>query len=390
MMSRGASLPACRLAFAVSKYFPHGGLQRDLRRIAQCCSGQGHEVHVFTGNWQGERPAGLHIHELDTRALTNHASNDRLARGLHRAVGKRRFDCVVGFTKLPGLDVYYAADPCLASRLQRHRTMLPRLLPRYRALRRQEQSVFARGGSSEILLIAHGEREEFIRHYGTEVRRFHLLPPGIDRDRLLGNRPSREEVRAVREGLGISKDGLMVLAVGSGYRTKGVGRMLHALSALPPTLLARSKLVVIGEGSVRPFERLAATLGVAGRTAFLGPRDDVARFYFSADLLLHPALSENTGTVLMEAMACGLPVLATANCGFVDHLRLARAGLVCPEPFEQVVLNRMLQEALCVPERADWRRNGPEYCRRTDVEGLVAKASAAILARAQRNRVCRD
>ncbi len=141
---------------------------------------------------------------------------------------------------------------------------------------------------------------------------------------------------------------------------------------------------------MRPFERLAARLGVAGRTAFLGPRDDVARFYFGADLLLHPAISENTGTVLVEAMACGLPVLATANCGFVDHVRLARAGLVCPEPFEQVVLNRMLQEALCAPERADWRRNGPEYCSRTDVEGLVAEASAAILARAQRNRGCRD
>ncbi len=161
-------------------------------------------------------------------------------------MGKRRFDCVVGFTKIPGLDVYYAADPCLASRLERHRTVLPRLLPRYRALRRQEHSVFAHGRTSEILLIAHGEREKFIRHYGTEVERFHLLPPGIDRDRLLANRPSRDEIRTIREGLGLAEDGLMVLAIGSGYRTKGVGRMLHALSGLPPTLLGRSKLVAIG------------------------------------------------------------------------------------------------------------------------------------------------
>ncbi len=378
--------PRFRLAFAVSAYFPWGGLQRDLKRIAERCCERGHEVHVFTGRWEGERPPGLGIYELNTRALTNHGRNDRLAQGVRRAVAEERFDCVVGFTKIPGLDIYYAADPCFAARLDQNKGRLRRLLPRYRGLRRQESAVFARGGASEILLIAHAERDKFIRYYGTEPSRFRLLPPGIDRKGLLDKRPTPAEVAVLRTGLGLANDGLLVLAVGSGFRTKGVGRMLRALHALPPELLARVRLAVIGRGRTRPFERLAETLGIADRTDFLGPRDDVARFYFSADLLLHPALSENTGTVLLEAGACGLPVLTTANCGYACHVQAAGAGLVCPEPFEQGTLDRMLGEALTSPERAAWRRNGPAYCQQTDVEGLVEQAAGAIVDRARRNR----
>ncbi len=389
-VSPHAGSPACRLAFVVSCYFPYGGLQRDLRRIALRCLAQGHEVHVFTGGWQGERPAELGIHDLNTRALTNHGRNDRLARSLKRAVSRQRFDCVVGFTKIPGLDIYYAADPCFVARLDQRKGPLQRLLPRYRALRRQESAVFGRGGVTEILLIAHGERDKFIRHYGTEPDRFRLLPPGIDRKGLLAKRPTAAETESLRAGLGLADDGLLVLAVGSGFRTKGVARMLHALHALPAPLLARVRLAVIGRGRTRPFTRLAESLGVADRTDFLGPREDVARFYFSADLLLHPAISENTGTVLLEAMTCGLPVLATANCGFASHVETARAGLICPEPFEQVTLNGLLAETLSSPERAAWRRNGPAYCERTDVEGLVEQATRAILARARRNRESRD
>ncbi len=381
-----ASTPSYKLAFVVSTYFPWGGMQRDLRRIAERCCERGHQVHVLTGSWQGERPQGPTVYELNTRALTNHGRNDRLARGVRWAAADGHFDCVVGFTKIPGLDIYYAADPCFAARLERERGRLHRLLPRYRGLRRQESAVFDRGGSSEILLIAHSERDKFIHYYGTEASRFRLLPPGIDREALLDQRPTRTESEVLRIRLGLASGDLLALAVGSGFRSKGVDRMLHALHALPPQLLARLRLAVIGRGRSRPLERLARRLGVLDRTIFLGPRDDVARFYFSADLLLHPARNENTGTVLLEAIACGLPVLTTANCGYACHVQAAGAGLVCPEPFDQGTLDGMLREALTSPERTAWRRNGPLYCEQTDLEGLVERATAVILDRARRKR----
>ncbi len=379
-----------RLAFALSLYFPYGGLQRDLLRIAKTCVARGHEVHIYTGEWQGDRPGDISVHQLDTRALTNHGSNKLLAKGLAEATARERFDCITGFTKMAGLDIYYAADPCYAVRAENTKSWLYRLLPRYHGLRRQEAAVFHVGGSAEILLIAHHEQAKFIKYYGSEKERFHILPPGIDKSRLQSQVPDEASVRQLRAEFGVGSEDKLILAVGSRFRTKGVDRMIHAIAALPETLGNRIRLVVIGHGDSRPYQRLATKLGIGAKVDFVGTRGDVARFYYSADLLLHPSYSENTGTVLLEAMVCGLPVLTTENCGFAFHVTQAQAGLVCPEPFRQLELNHLLEQILTSTEQAVWRTNGPEYCERTDVEGLVERASDIILARAERNRKRHD
>lgn len=375
-----------KLAFAVSLYFEYGGMQRTLLRIAEECVRRGHAVDVYTGGWIGERPPALGVHVLDTRALSNVRSNDLLAQKLERVFAGGGYDCVVGFTKIPGLDVYYAGDPCYAARVEEAKGRLYRLNPRYRGLRRQEAAVFAPGAGVEILLIAHRERDKFMRCYGTEPERFHLLPPGINQDRLKAHCPDAVESRRLRRELGVGAGELMVLTVGSRFKTKGVDRSLRAVSALPAPLRQRTQLVVVGDDRQRPFRQLARSLGVADQVTFAGARQDIARFYYAADLLIHPPYSENTGTVLIEAMICGLPVLTTANCGFAFHVEQAQAGLVCPTPFAQARLGALLHEMLISGRHDAWRQNGPRYCARTDLYSLIERAADVIIARAKHNR----
>ena len=96
------------------------------------------------------------------------------------------------------------------------------------------------------------------------------------------------------------------------------------------------------------------------------------------DLLLHPAYYENTGTVLLEAVVAGLPVLTTAACGYAFHVEAARAGRVIGEPFAQAELDRALASMLVSPQRAEWRRNGIAYGRSHDLYGMPELAAAAI------------
>lgn len=374
-----------RLAFAVSVYFDYGGMQRSMLRIAEACAGRGHEVHVFTGNWDGQQPDYVTVHKVDTSALTNPGKNDALARSLAAELSAGGFDCVVGFTKIPGLDVYYAGDPCYAARVDEHKPWWYRLLPRYRNFIRQERAVFNPDSGTEFLLIAHQERDKFIKYYHSRPEQFHLLPPGINRKRLTEAQISSEDRQQFRDSVGIHEDDNLILLVGSHFRTKGVDRAIKAISSLPRSVLARSKLVIVGGDKQQPYIKLASELGVADHVVFTGARDDMALMYASADLLLHPPYNENTGTILLEAMLFGVPVLATANCGFAHHVRSANAGMVCPYPFKQKTLNHLLSEMLLSSNKLGWRMGGRIYCEKNDLYSLIDSAADIIVDRARRN-----
>ncbi len=377
--------PESEILFVVSKYFEFGGMQRTMLRVAKRLVSLGHKVTVLACRWEGEPVDGIEVITKPSRALSNEGRNIELAEQLKTLKQQRHFDCVVGFIKIPGLDIYYAGDPCYAETIS-GRSRLVKLLPRYRRYLELEQSVFGRGKDTEILLIAHQQLDNFRKYYDTELERFHLLPPGINRERILGQRPMHEALQKLRTELNIWDDQKILLNVGSGFRTKGIDRIIRGLSSLPPNLRESTRLVVVGEDKPDSFLELAKKLKIEQQVIFTGGRSDVVDFYHIADALVHPAYSENTGTTLVEAMLCGLPVLATENCGFSYHVRRADAGLITPEPFEQQKFNRQLQEILTSEARHDWQRNGPWYCDKTDLYSLIDKAADIIARRATRDQ----
>jgi len=376
-----------KLAFVVSLFFEFGGMQRSLLRIAQQCAQRGHDVHIFTGGWIGEKPDTIAVHEMDTRALTNVRSNDVLAIKLAQAIQQDgQFDCVVGFTKLPGLDVYYAGDPCYAERVAKSRPWWYRLTPRYFGFRRQEAAVFAKGLKTELMLIAHNEQQQFMKHYQTEAERFHLMPPGINRQRF-EQAPSNESIAKLRAELDIQENEKMLLLVGARFQTKGLDRALEAIASLSSEQQASVKLVVVGGDKQAPYRKLAERLRITDRIVFTGAREDVVRFYHAADLLVHPPYTENTGTILIEAMLCDLPILATGVCGFAFHVIDSHAGKICPEPFAQTEFNHMLSDMLSKKALDSFAGKGPEYCDKTDLYSLIERAADVIILRAEKNRM---
>jgi glycosyltransferase involved in cell wall biosynthesis len=88
----------------------------------------------------------------------------------------------------------------------------------------------------------------------------------------------------------------------------------------------------------------------------------VPRFLFAADLLVHPAYSETTGTVLVEAIAAGLPSIVTDVCGYAFHVARAKAGIVIASPFQQEAFNQALHDLLTKKDRLQLSQNGIEYC----------------------------
>ncbi|MDX9707833.1 MAG: glycosyltransferase family 4 protein [Azospira sp.] len=368
-----------QLAFCLYKYFPHGGLQRDFLRIALACQARGHAIRVYTLEWRGEVPAGFEVVIVPVRALTNARRYAKFSAWIARDMAVRRVGRVIGFNKMPGLDVYFAADPCYEEKARTLRNPLYRLTGRYRHFAAWERAVFAPPSRTEILMISSVQQPFFVQHYGTPAERFHLLPPGIARDR---RAPANATgIRAgFRAEFRLADDDRLLVQIGSGFKTKGLDRSLAALAALPEEMRRRTRLIAIGADEPSSFRRMAAALGVGERVDILPGRDDIPRFLLGADLLIHPAYNENTGTVLLEAVVAGLPVLTTAVCGYAHYIEEAGAGIVLPEPFAQPALNATLATMLADDEaRHRWQANGLAFAETADIYDNAEVAADVIL-----------
>jgi glycosyltransferase involved in cell wall biosynthesis len=122
-----------------------------------------------------------------------------------------------------------------------------------------------------------------------------------------------------------------MLFVGRVVYQKGLDLLLEALAKLPVDL--NYELEIIGDGDARPALTLeAARLGVASRITFTGwcDRAVIAERYRQADLFVFPSRDEGMPNVVLEAMASGLPIVATAIAGSEELVRENENGHLVP------------------------------------------------------------
>ena len=364
-----------RLALCLFKYFPYGGLQRDFLKIALLLQQRGHQIDVYTLSWQGPQPASLNIHLAPVKALTRHRLYQRYYDWLQTKLQQQPVDGIIGFNKMPGLDVYYAADSCFEHIAQHERPWYYRYTPRYRHFANYEAAVLSSDACTEIMIISEVQRSLFSRYYQTQATRIHLLPPGISRDR---QPPAEvESIRAAfRRQYGIGEDERLALMIGSGFKKKGLDRTLIGLAALPDQIRAKTHFIAIGQDNPKPFLRLAKQQRLE-RFTILAGQDDITPFLWGADLMVHPARDEIAGIILLEGVVAGLPVLTTATCGYATHINAADAGVVLAEPFNQADFNQQLATLLST-DLSRYRANGLAYGQRAAIYDLHLQATDLI------------
>jgi UDP-glucose:(heptosyl)LPS alpha-1,3-glucosyltransferase len=162
------------------------------------------------------------------------------------------------------------------------------------------------------------------------------------------DRPRRRLER--RQEWGLEPAHTVGLFCGLNYRLKGLDPLLHALRLLPdePPL----RLLIAGGPDFADHQRLAARLGVADRVRFLGYCADMRGCYFASDFLVHPTFYDPCSHVVLEAMACGLPVITTRYNGASELLRPPREGYVLDDPHDHGRLAWALGQLLDPARRA--------------------------------------
>lgn len=217
------------------------------------------------------------------------------------------------------------------------------LIPSYKMARRQ---ILWAANRAQGLITVSAALKQVLLDLGIDEAGVQVLRNGVDLEMF---HPC--ERSAVRAKLGVS--GKVLVSVGHLVERKGHHLVIEALAKLPGF-----ELIIVGTGPMRgQLEQLASKIGVASRVQFVGSvaHDALFEIYGAADALVLASSREGWPNVLLEAMACGTPVVATDVWGSGEVVRAPQAGRLAPERSPECLAKTIERLFAEPPERSATR-----------------------------------
>ena len=234
------------------------------------------------------------------------------------------------------------------------------LIANYRIPRLLIKNAFSRCAAVVAVSQALGD---CARSLAPVSRRIEVLRNGVDLD--LFRETDRDRTR--RE---LNLTGPTIISVGHLIPRKGHELVIEALALLP-----EAQLLVCGEGPLKSdLERKAQGCRVAHRVRFLGRigHEDLNRFYSAADVLVLASSREGWPNVLLEAMACGTPVVATSVGAVPDFVNHPHAGCVVRERTVPAIAAAIRAMLAAPPSRHEVRNHADQFSWDWTVQKLAA------------------
>jgi glycosyltransferase involved in cell wall biosynthesis len=192
--------------------------------------------------------------------------------------------------------------------------------------------------ASRLVTVSEANKRFLAERVGIPPRRIQVIPNGVP----LNNRASAASRSAHRANLGLNPDDAVIGTVGSVYPVKGHRYLVEAAASIVGRF-PRAVFLIVGQGGLRDeLEAHAAKLGIAAHVRFLGHREDVADLMSIFDIFALPSLSEGMPLALLEAMAAGLPAVATQVGGVAEVLEDWKTGLLVPPGDGRALADRVM------------------------------------------------
>src|SRR5262249_10173085 len=207
------------------------------------------------------------------------------------------------------------------------------------------------GRAARVITVSRAFARDLER-VGVPSERISVLHNSIDSD--WSSAVESEDVLALKRSFGISNDERVVIAVGRLSREKAHADLVAALAHLRlnnPQINAR--LIIVGEGPERErIEQIARALAISDKVVFAGHVINVSKYYAMSDVMVLPSHSEGSPNALLEAMAAGLPVIATEVGGVPEIVAHNRSALLVA-PGDTGAMGKAIEAALTDKELAE-------------------------------------
>jgi UDP-glucose:(heptosyl)LPS alpha-1,3-glucosyltransferase len=302
----------------------NGGTERDLFQTAERLRDLGHQVHLFCSEYGVEAPRGVATRRIPVIPLGRTFRLWSFAWFAPAIIRRTKCDVVIGFGRLLRQDVLRSGGGTHRGFLERlgraggiKRRLWQKFSIYHQSLLAIEKRQFAPGYFRKIVAVSEQVKRDIMLNYAVPAEKIVVLYNGVDTKRFHRGRP-REVRDEMRNRWKIPLDAPLVLFVGSGFRRKGLDTLLSLWES--PRLEAVFLLVVGADARLSHY-RARADAVAPGRVVFTGRQNDIENYYATADVVALLSLQEAFGNVILEALASGLPVLASREAGATEIIR---------------------------------------------------------------------
>jgi len=320
-----------RLAIIRQRYTPYGGAERFVERALAALAARGVELTLLTRHWPRDGDQRIAPLIVNPPYVGRTMRDSGFARAVCARLEGMPGTLVQSHERIACCDIYRAGDGVHAVWVEERtrdasawgRAALA-ASPYHRYMLAAERRLYASPRLRQVICISRMVQTEIHERFGLPRERLPVIYNAIDP--AVFNPGLAVHRAAVRARHGIAHDACVFLLVGSAYARKGVGRAVEALAAVP----APAHLVVVGrDRHPARYAALARRLGVAQRVTFAGPQTDPGPYYGAADAFVLPTLYDALSNAVLEALACGLPVVTSDRCGAGELVAAHGAGVVC-------------------------------------------------------------
>jgi len=327
-----------RVALSFPACHRRGGVERVILESANFLQRRGHEVHVFTSRWDEQLlEPGITCHRVRTAGRPAPLSVLTFAHQSRRELRQMR-PCPdvlgsFGVQSPPGgvlwvqsvhkawLEASRARRP-LSGRLRQ------RLNPFHPVILALEHYQFAGRRYRKLIALTEQVKADLSRLYGVPDSDVEVIANGFAPAEF--NLDRAQQLRdGVRRRLGFAEGERVVVFAANEFERKGFGPLLDATASLNDRSV---HLLAVGRLNPTAYAGTIDRMGLSDRVKFTGPTDDVAQYYAAADLFALPTQYEAWGLVIVEAMACGLPVVTSRLAGAAIAVTEGQSGYLLDDP----------------------------------------------------------
>lgn len=365
-----------KIGVVTQSYYPMlGGVTEHVWHLATELQRRGHTVTVITGTARQADDRGLRVLRRGIQIpLTMNGANQhvtvgwRLGRFLRRLEERERFDIIhIQAPVDPGLPLI-AARSMRTTKVGTHHGFRDRHVAGDFVFRLFRWVFDEAVGNIQRHIAVSPSAAQVVHRYYPDVP-IKIIPNGVDTSRFS---PEVQPFPKYRDGV------FTVLFVGRMDPRKGAKYLFAALPFLEKRL-DRYRLLVVGSGWMRQYYHAHIPVTLQHRVEFAGfaSPDELPRYYRSADLYCSPATgNESFGIVLLEAMASGLPIVASDIPGYRHVMTDSQEGLFCRPRDPQSLAEKIIQLANNPGLRREMGRNGRATARRYDWKRIADEVEA--------------